>query len=300
MTNKSPAFQFYPGDWLSDINVATMTDQEEGIYIRLLSYCWIHGSIPGDIEKIKRLLKNGSKHDATTLEPVLSCFHLSDSGNYTHNRLEKERKKQEDWKEKSSRGGKKSAEIRQNNAELKGGSPVVEDCLTPKSNTSSLSSSSSSTSNNKPTHGVCDNFEEDWNLYPRKAGNKKKARSCYHKSVGNNPEKRKQFLEKMQNYERSTQTEFLQYGETFFRNWESLEVDTTSGNGRSPPSPMTQATAGRGDFVDKVTRAAEQYAKEQPQMSRSDVGCWVIGGFSGDEQRAAKKILYDFQWIDTA
>jgi len=129
MTNKSPAFQFYPADWLSDINVATMTDQEEGIYIRLLSYCWIHGSIPFDLEKIKRLLKNGYNHDATTLEPILKCFDQNENGDFIHPRLEKERQKQEEHREKSSRGGKISAEIRENNRknqpikqELKGGS----------------------------------------------------------------------------------------------------------------------------------------------------------------------------------
>ena len=33
MKNKSPAFQFYPKDWLADPDVACMTMAERGIYI---------------------------------------------------------------------------------------------------------------------------------------------------------------------------------------------------------------------------------------------------------------------------
>ena len=72
---------------------------------------------------------------------------------------------------------------------------------------------------------VDQNFKEDWGIYPRKAGNKKKARNFYFKSVGLDEEKRKQFLAKMKAYVESVDDfNYLMYGETFFKNWEDLEI----------------------------------------------------------------------------
>lgn len=73
------------------------------------------------------------------------------------------------------------------------------------------------------------NFNEDWGKYPRKEGNKRKAKECYVKSVGDNEEQRKRFLEKMEKYIASVDDpQFLKHGETFFRNWEDLEVSSNS------------------------------------------------------------------------
>lgn len=83
--------------------------------------------------------------------------------------------------------------------------------------------------NNKPLKmenekKLNDNFEEDWERYPRKAGNKKKAESCYLKSV-TSESKRQAFLAKMETYVASVEDPaYLQYGETFFRNWEPLVI----------------------------------------------------------------------------
>ena len=69
-------------------------------------------------------------------------------------------------------------------------------------------------------------FKEDWIIYPRKAGDKGKALSCYRKTVGNNLKiNRPLFLEKMKAYVASVDDPgFLKHGETFFRNWQDLEV----------------------------------------------------------------------------
>ena len=69
-------------------------------------------------------------------------------------------------------------------------------------------------------------FKEDWIIYPRKAGDKGKALSCYRKTVGNNLKvNRPLFLEKMKAYVGSVDDPgFLKHGETFFRNWQDLEV----------------------------------------------------------------------------
>jgi hypothetical protein len=69
-----------------------------------------------------------------------------------HSRLEIEREKQRNWREKSAIGGKKSGEKRKKNGKSKGGSRVVE----PNGNSSSSFSSSSSSSlkqkNKQTTH----------------------------------------------------------------------------------------------------------------------------------------------------
>jgi hypothetical protein len=108
---KAPAFQFYAAEWLADENVAIMTLEEEGAYIRAISYCWREGSIPSSPELLSRLCKGAS---TTVIGVVIACFkqHPNDPNRLIHGRLEIERAKQESWKKKSSDGGKKGADIR--------------------------------------------------------------------------------------------------------------------------------------------------------------------------------------------
>lgn len=150
---KRPAFQFYPGDWLGSQRVSLLTLEEEGAYLRLLASCWQHGSIPSDPEKIARLIGKGA---STTLATTLATMfqpHPLESALLVHDRLERERDKQDAWAEKSREGGRKSAEKRQN---LKGGSTTVQPplvgCLPNGSNqkaTLLLQSTSTNTSSNE-------------------------------------------------------------------------------------------------------------------------------------------------------
>jgi len=107
---KSPAFQFYPEAFLSDENVQLMDYEERGIYITLLSHCWLEGSIPADPGKIARLLKLGE----VDLAPILKCFMESedDPERLINSRLDRERTKQFEWRKKCSKGGKASARKR--------------------------------------------------------------------------------------------------------------------------------------------------------------------------------------------
>lgn len=117
-----------------------MTLEEEGAYIRLLAFCWEHGTIPSDPEACARLIGKGAS--TTLATKVQAMFNRSvDGSTMRHLRLDEERRKQALWSEKSAAGGRKSAEIR---AKLKGGSTtvsmVVEKCLEPNGNSSSSSS----------------------------------------------------------------------------------------------------------------------------------------------------------------
>jgi len=148
---KSPAFQFYPADYASSQRVRLLTLEEEGAYINLLCSCWLHGSIPADPAMAARLVGKGCS--ATLATTVLTMFTpSSEAGRMVHDRLERERLKQSDWREKSASGGRKSAELR------KGASTTLQPPLpnginqkaTLQSSSSSMSSSSSTSS--APTH----------------------------------------------------------------------------------------------------------------------------------------------------
>lgn len=110
-SSKAPAFQFYAADWLSDEQVQLMTLEEEGVYIRLIAYCWREGSIPADTKAISRLCKGASEE---AIQSVLGCFdeHPNYPGRMKHPRLEKEREKQEQWSKKKSAAGKASGKSR--------------------------------------------------------------------------------------------------------------------------------------------------------------------------------------------
>ncbi len=231
MTNRSPAFQFYPSDFLSDENVISMTFEERGIYITLLCSCWIQGSIPADPDKIKRLLP-GYNGDGIP-EQVMECFiPMEDNpGRLVHNRLEKERLKQGAWKEKCSAGGRKSAEIRQKKQELKGSSRVLEDNLEVKSNTMSSSSSLSSSSKQEQDAlwkiEKSQAFEKAWSSYPGKKDGKKGSIGHWNASIKKS-EDLGRYQDAIDNYSETVRLERLtgfptlnfKHAKTWFNNWQ--------------------------------------------------------------------------------
>lgn len=109
MSEKSPAFQFYPKDWLSDVKVISMTPAQRGIYIQLLCFMWLEDdcSLPSDTGFLTHLT-NGLQQD---VNEVKKCFYEVD-GRIHQKRLCKEKEKQKEFKEKASKAGKKSAERR--------------------------------------------------------------------------------------------------------------------------------------------------------------------------------------------
>lgn len=137
--SRSPAFQFYPGDFLAG-RVAMYSLEEIGAYMVLLASDWTLNGLPTDVEKLAKLCRVSRRRFAGIWQNISDQFEEHE-GKLRNPRLVKERERQELWREKSSEGGKKSAKGR-----TKGGSTVVEPTAQPKGNTSSSSSSSSSTS----------------------------------------------------------------------------------------------------------------------------------------------------------
>lgn len=143
--NKSPAFMFYPSDWLGSQRVSLMTLEEEGAYIRLLSYCWQHGSIPRDPDKLARLIGKGAS--TTLAQSVATMFQPPlDSGSLVgdvlvHDKLEALRREREIFLDKSRQGGLASAKARKKAKQMASKSePPLGSRLQAKGNSSSSSS----------------------------------------------------------------------------------------------------------------------------------------------------------------
>jgi len=135
-----------------------MTPEQEGAYIRLLSYAWLQDDcgLPDDDNVLSQLSRLGEGWFNGGSTVVRECF--IKKGNRLYNkRLLSERKKQAEWREKSKQGGIKSGKSRRdkkidNEPNAKGGSLLVEPnakggSLLVEPNANIISSSSSLSSN---------------------------------------------------------------------------------------------------------------------------------------------------------
>tara|TARA_Y100000004_G_scaffold84349_1_gene94679 strand:+ start:3260 stop:4120 length:861 start_codon:yes stop_codon:yes gene_type:complete len=139
--SKAPAFQFYAGDFLSDLKVATMSMEERGVYITLLSYAWLEEGLPQDINKLARLCGN-PKNFSKTWEVVGECFYIDEDDKLKNPKMEEIRETLQSYKKKMSEAGKKGMESRWKNNQVK-------TKLKQSNNSSSSSSSSTSTHTKK-------------------------------------------------------------------------------------------------------------------------------------------------------
>lgn len=178
---KSPAFQWYPKDILSSARVAEMSLAEEGAYRRLIDFCWLNGSIPADPIRASRVVGKGCTREIT--EAVLPMFTPApnDPTRLVHDRLEEERRRQEERSVKCSAsanarwGGVKQGTNPSRNKQVK--TPIKAKC---QRNANALqtecSSSSTPSSNNIENHIKENSFEESaeriWQVYPKKDGKK--------------------------------------------------------------------------------------------------------------------------------
>lgn len=105
--SKSPAFQFYPADFLSDVNVVAMSLQERGAYITLLCFCWIQGSLPQDVGRLARLCGVPFPQFRKLWPALEPCFRPAElTDRLRHPRLDREREKQSAYRLQQSERGK--------------------------------------------------------------------------------------------------------------------------------------------------------------------------------------------------
>lgn len=102
----SPAFQFYPQDWL--VGTAMMTFEEKGVYMTLLCYQWTNFGIPNDVEKLNLLLCGKSQ----LFELIKHKFKLFKDGLWKNEKMEQIREKMINFNKKQRENGMKSVEKR--------------------------------------------------------------------------------------------------------------------------------------------------------------------------------------------
>lgn len=118
--NKPPAFQFYAADFLVDAAVKLMNLEERGAYVTLLAHAWIEGPLPGALPKLARLCEV-SVADMERIWPAIAPrWVMNADGFITNPRLEKERRKQAQYRKTQS----EKALSRQASPELAGAEPV--------------------------------------------------------------------------------------------------------------------------------------------------------------------------------
>jgi len=135
--NKPPAFQFYPADFM--IGIMGMSDDETGVYIKMLCAQWLHGSLPNCKKTIKKMI-NSRKVPS---EMVMRKFAICDDGFLRNERMERVREKQKSFVDTRIENANKRWEKGKNDHAL---AMHVHDGSTCKTDALLLQSSSSSSS----------------------------------------------------------------------------------------------------------------------------------------------------------
>lgn len=104
-STKSPAYQFYPGDFLKDENVLLMSYTEIGIYQVLLCHAWTNRGLPNDLAAIATMLKFPHKRlTKMWAGPLGKCFVVRGE-RLVNPRQEQERNKQAEFRRRQSDNG---------------------------------------------------------------------------------------------------------------------------------------------------------------------------------------------------
>lgn len=100
-STKSPAFQFYPRDFLSSAKVDQMSMTERGAYITLLSRCWLDNGLPTDLAELAGMvrMKPSQFNRMWTSGQIARCF-VERGGRFHNDRLDRERKVQAAYRRK--------------------------------------------------------------------------------------------------------------------------------------------------------------------------------------------------------
>jgi uncharacterized protein YdaU (DUF1376 family) len=90
----SPAFQFYPDDFLGSSKVAVMTPTEIGVYVLLLCMDWNGHGISYNPKLLARYCRVTEPEFVEAWEVVGQCFETGEDGKLYNPRLIREREKQ--------------------------------------------------------------------------------------------------------------------------------------------------------------------------------------------------------------
>lgn len=147
---KSPAFQFYPKDYLSDPRVRAMTFEQRGLYWEAICICWLEGTLPSDLIELAAILRCPVKRIRKIWPLISRCFDQH-GDRLTHKRLDKERAAQADSRDRRAAAAQKRWEKEQKTDAMHMQSNAGEQSpVDAKQCSSSPSSSPSSTSSPTP------------------------------------------------------------------------------------------------------------------------------------------------------
>ena len=100
-SKRSPAFQFYPRDFLSSSKVDQMSMTERGIYITLLARCWLDNGLPADLGDLARMVRiPKARFERIWIRSQLSACFEQKQDRLINPRLEIERRVQTEYRRK--------------------------------------------------------------------------------------------------------------------------------------------------------------------------------------------------------
>lgn len=116
-TDKAPAFQFYPRDFVSDLDTASMSLEELGAYVLLLCYGWLKDGLPDDEDQLLRLLQRPKTRGRTLADVwhvIAVKFPVAGDGRRRNARQEEVRAEQADYRAQVAEHGRRGARARWN------------------------------------------------------------------------------------------------------------------------------------------------------------------------------------------
>jgi len=114
VTEKAPAFQFYPKDYQTDGKVRMMSWEARGVYVDLLCTYWLEGTLPADPKRLANMVGMTPRRFEKLWPQIAPCFEI-DGESLKQKRLIREREKQKAYSEKQSENGKKGAKSNETN-----------------------------------------------------------------------------------------------------------------------------------------------------------------------------------------
>lgn len=112
--DKLPWFPFYAAEFLTDTKVLVMTNEQVGIYVKLLVIQWREGSIPSDMEKLGRMVGLLGDRIPLVLPLVCECFTIASDETLQNRRMEEVRREQLEKISQKTAAGKAGANARWN------------------------------------------------------------------------------------------------------------------------------------------------------------------------------------------
>ncbi len=173
--SKSPAFQFYPRDWLGDPEIMLMDWDAKAMHLHCICIAWLHTdacALPDDDALLCRWLNIENDADwQERLKPqIFAAWELSD-GHWIQKRLKREKIKQLQRSDKM----KSAAKSRWNKEKNTDANAMQKHMQMQCSSSSSSTAVNKEKNKQKKKNEYSEFFEKVWAQYPKREGNNSKA-----------------------------------------------------------------------------------------------------------------------------